>query len=249
MKTSKNLFFDSARKSKKSKRISDKVMVISLGGSLIVPDDINLKFLEKFKQVIKKHEKNYKFIIVCGGGNIARKYISALRDAGKSEFLQSMAGISITRVNARFMTYLFGKDANEGIPHDMIQVSNLLKKNNIVFCGALRYAEKQTSDSTAAKLANFFSAEFINLTNVSGLYTSNPLTHKDAKFIPNISWHDFYKRANKIRFKPGQHFVLDQDAAEIIKQYKIKTHILGKNLQNLDSLLSGKKFRGTIIEN
>ncbi len=224
-----------------------KVIVISLGGSLIIPDYIDLVFLEKFKKTIKKHYKNYKFIIVCGGGSIARRYISALKQAGKSEYLQSMAGISITRVNARFMSYLFGKDANEGIPHDMSQVKNLLEKNNIVFCGALRYAERQTSDSTAAKLANFFSAEFINLTNVSGLYTSNPLEHKDAKFIPNISWQDFYKRANKLKYKPGQHFVLDQDASKIIKEHKIKTYILGKNLKNLDNLLSGKSFRGTVI--
>lgn len=224
-----------------------KVIVISLGGSLIVPDSIDLKFLEKFRQVIKKHEASYKFVVVCGGGSVARKYIQALKEANKSEYLQSMAGISITRVNARFMSYLFGRDANEGIPHDMTQVKNLLKKNNIVFCGALRYADKETSDSTAAKLANFFGADFINLTNVQGLYTSNPITHKDAKFIPAISWNDFHKRANQIKFKPGQHFVLDQDAAGIIKEHKTKTYILGKNLSNLDNLLSGKKFTGTII--
>ncbi|MBU3913793.1 MAG: UMP kinase [Nanoarchaeota archaeon] len=223
------------------------VVVLSLGGSLIVPDDIDINFLENFRRVIRKHETRYKFVIVCGGGSVARKYISALRKFGKSEFLQSMAGISITRVNARFLTYLFGKDANEGIPHNMRQVANLLKKNDVVFCGALRYADKETSDSTAAKLAKFFSSDFINLTLVSGLYTQNPLQFKDAKFIPEIKWKDFRKRANKIKYKPGQHFVLDQDASEIIMNHKIKTYILGKNLKNLDNLLSGKKFKGTTI--
>ncbi len=224
-----------------------KAIVISLGGSLIVPDEIDLKFLERFKQVLTKHEKECKFVVVCGGGSVARKYIRALREAGKNEFLQSMAGISITRVNARFMTYLFDRDANEGIPHDMKQVENLLRKNDIVFCGALRYAPKQTSDSTAAKLANFFGADFVNLTVVSGLYTKNPLEHRDAKFIPKISWNDFFKRANKIKFKPGQHFVLDQDASAIIREHKIKTYILGKDLKEFDNFLSGKKFKGTII--
>lgn len=223
-----------------------KVVVMSLGGSLIVPDEIDTSFLEKFKQVIKKHS-SFKFVIVCGGGSIARKYIKALRDSGKSEYLQSMAGISITRVNARFLTYFFGKDASQGIPHDMLQVSNLLKKNNIVFCGALRYAKKETSDGTAAKLARFFGCEFINLTKVSGLHTKNPHEHKDAVFIPYISWLDFWNKANKIKYKPGQHFVLDQHAAEIILKHRIKTYIIGRNLKNLDNLLSGKKFKGTII--
>ena len=226
-----------------------KVIVLSLGGSLIIPDEIDLNFLENFKKVIKKHESNYNFVVVCGGGSAARKYISALKKSKKSEYLQSMAGISITRVNARFMTYLFGKDANEGIPHDMNQVKNLLRTNKVVFCGALRYAEKETSDSTAAKLARFFKTEFINLTVVPGLFTKNPLVFKDAKFIPEISWREFNKGTKKIKYKPGQHFVLDQDASEIIMNNKIKTYILGKNLKNLDNLLSGKKFRGTIIEN
>ena len=224
-----------------------KVIVLSLGGSLIIPDKVDIDFLEKFKKVINKHRAGYKFVVVTGGGSVARKYISALKLAGKSEYLQSMAGIGTTRMNARFLTYIFGKDANEGIPHDMKHVANLLKKNDVVFCGTLRYAEKETSDATSAKLARFFNTEFINLTLVPGLYTKNPLEHKDAKFIPKISWKDFYKITNKIKYKPGQHFVLDQHASEIIMKYKIKTYILGKNMKNLDNLLSGKKFNGTVI--
>ncbi|MFA5992536.1 MAG: UMP kinase [Candidatus Pacearchaeota archaeon] len=229
------------------KRDGKKVMVISLGGSLIVPDEVNIKLIQEFKRVLEKHRGNYKFVVVCGGGSIARKYIHALRDVGKSEFLQSMGGIAVTRMNARFLTYFFGRDANEGIPHDMEHVASLLRKNDIVFCGALRYAPDQTSDATSAKLANFFDTDFINLTLVSGLYTSNPLTHKDAKFIPSISWKDFYKKIMKLDFKPGQHFVLDQTAAKIILQNKVKTYILGKDMKNLDLLLSGKKFAGTVI--
>ena len=224
-----------------------KVLVISLGGSLIAPDDIDTSLLDKFKHVLKKHEANYKFVVVRGGGSIARKYIKALKQEGKSEYLQSMAGISVTRLNARFLTYWFGKDANEGIPHDMNQVKNLSKKHDIVFCGALRYAENETSDATSAKLANFFKTSFINLTNVSGLYTSNPLANKKAKFIPKISWKKFYERANSLSFKPGQHFVLDQKAAELIMKNKTTTYILGKGMNNLDNLLSNKKFKGTII--
>jgi len=226
-----------------------KRVVISLGGSLIIPDKINLAFLKKFKKIIDKHKNKFSFIIVTGGGSTARKYISALRQAGKSDFFQSMAGISATRMNARFLTYLFGKDANQGIPHNMKEVKNLSEKNNPVFCGALRYAPKETSDATSAKLARFFKCEFINLTLVSGLYTKNPFKNKDAKFISKISWKDFEKKATKRKFRPGQHFVLDQSASKIIRRYKIKTYILGKNLKNLDNLLSGKKFKGTVISN
>jgi len=225
-----------------------KVVVISLGGSLIVPKKIDHEFLENFKKIMRKNYRNYKFVVVCGGGTIARKYISALKKEGKSHKEISMAGIRATRMNAKFMIQFFGKEANDTLPKSMKEVKNNLSKNKIVFCGALRYAEKETSDGTAAKLANYLKTTFINLTNVKGLYTANPKTNKNAKFIPKTDWKSFEKRALKIKYKPGQHFVLDQHAATIIKRNKTKTYIIGENLSNLDKLLNKKNFAGTIIE-
>lgn len=231
-------------------KMSKKIIVISLGGSLIIPDKINTNLLEKFKKVLLKNKKKYRFIVVCGGGKTARDYINGMpymRNTKKKEFFQSLLGIVLTRLNARFMTYFFEEDANKGIPNDMEDVKNLLKKNMIVFCGALRYAKKETSDSTAAKLARFFNSDFINLTNVQGLYNKDPKKFRAAKFIPEISHINFYKIAKKIKYKLGQHFVLDQASAKIIKKYKITTFILGSDMKNLNNLLNKKHFVGTII--
>ena len=225
-----------------------KVIVLSLGGSLIVPDKVDIKFLKELKKIIKKNTKRYKFIIVCGGGSVARKYISALREAGINEVLQSMSGISATRMNARFMNYLFNNDPKKGIPHKIKQIKKYLRKKDVVFCGALEYKPRQTSDSTSAEIASHFNSDFINLTDVQGLHDKNPKKHKNARFIPEISWKDFYKLANKSKFKPGQHFVLDQTASKIIMNNKITTYILGKRLSQLDNLLNNKKFKGTIIK-
>jgi len=224
-----------------------RVIVLSLGGSLIIPENIDVKFLKKFKQVILKNTKKYKFIIVCGGGSIARKYISALREIHCDEEKQSYAGISATRMNARFMSYFFGFDSKEGIPHTTKTLEEYSKKQDIIFCGALEYKPHQTSDSTSAEIAKHFNTIFINLTNVQGLHDKNPKEHKDAKFIPEISWKDFDKMANKLSFKPGQHFVLDQTASSIIMKNKITTYILGADMKQLDNLLHNKKFKGTII--
>ena len=79
------------------------------------------------------------------------------------------------------------------------------------------------------------------------MYNKNPLEYKDAKFIPYISWKDFHSIVSKIDFKPGQHFVLDQNASKTILDSKIKTYIIGDDLRNLDKLLYGKSFRGTSI--
>lgn len=227
---------------------SKRVIVISLGGSLIVPGEIDFLFLENFKRVLRKHYKTYKFVVVCGGGAIARKYISALRKEHKPEMELALAGIRATRMNAIFMIQFFGKEANDKLPVNMEKVEANLHKNKVVFCGALRYAPESTSDGTAAKLANFLNADFINMTNIKGLYTSNPLTHKNAKFIPRQTWKGFEKRALAINFQAGQHFVLDQQAAILIRRHKIKTYIIGKELSNLGKILKGNKFVGTTIE-
>lgn len=226
------------------------VIVISLGGSQILNDGkVNISFLNKFKAVIKKHSRKYKFVIVCGGGSVARMYIDGLKKVGYGEKVQSYAGISVTRINARFMSYFFGNDPLKRIPFSMKDLKKLIKKQDIVFAGALEHKTNQTTDSTSVQIARELNAEFVNITNVDGLFSSNPKTNKNAKLIRNIPWKEFHKIAKKIPFKAGQHFVLDQKASKIIMQEKIKTYIVGNNLDNLDKILIGKKFTGTLIEN
>ena len=53
--------------------------------------------------------------------------------------------------------------------------------------------------------------------------------------------------AKKIKFEAGQHFVLDQFAANLIFKKKIKTVIISSDLTNLKKVLQDKKFIGTII--
>lgn len=224
------------------------VVVLSLGGSLIVPERIDPAWLDKFKSLILKLKNKYKFVIVCGGGFVAREYITLLEKEHKSRKEQSIAGIAVTRMNAKIMMQIFGEQANKELPMDMKQIKELLSKNDVVFCGALRYAPNQTSDSTAAKIANYLKTIFINITNVPGLYSDNPIKNKNAKFIPNISWKSFEKRALSIKYKPGQHFVLDQKASTIIRKNKIKTYIIGKDIKSLENLIKNRKFKGTIIE-
>jgi len=219
--------------------------VISLGGSRIVPNDVDDKFLVRFKRLLDSH-RDKKFVVVTGGGSTARKYIGALRKLGKGTKAQSMEGIAVTRLHAGFMARIFGREANEDLPLNMKKVKNLLRGNRVVFCGALRYKSKNTSDGTAAKLASYLKCSFINLTNVRGLYSSNPKGNNKAKFISKISWGKFDEMARKVKFSAGQHFVLDQSAAGVIRDEKIVTYIVG-SLKAIDNILKGKGFVGTKV--
>ena len=43
--------------------------VLSLGGSLIVPEAIDTEYLIQFKEFVLKHvDQGEKFVIICGGG-------------------------------------------------------------------------------------------------------------------------------------------------------------------------------------
>lgn len=224
-----------------------KIWVISLGGSVLLSEPHHRSFLLSLKKTLSSLYQHNAFVLVCGGGMIARQYISILREEKANNKKQSLAGIDATRTNARFVMRVFGKDANDKLPSNMKTVKNNLSKNNVVVCGALRYRPDQTSDSTAAELAAFLGAEFINITNVDGLYTADPKTHPKATYIPHISWEAFAEKAKKIEFKPGQHFVLDQKAARLIQKEKIPTYIIGPHPHNLKKLIQGSSFKGTTI--
>lgn len=219
--------------------------VMSLGGSVIVPNEVDINYLKKFNRIIRKYSENNKFVIVTGGGSTARKYIKPLEKVRLDEKTIGLIGIAATRLNANLVKSIMKVNTNPRTNKDII---NLLKKNNIVITGALNFLPETTTDGICAQIAHDIKADlFINITNIKGLYNKNPLTNKDAKFIPRISYKDFNRMVQRIKYKTGQHYILDQRASELIMRYKIKTIIIGSNVKNLENVLTKRKFVGTII--
>ncbi|MBN2420751.1 UMP kinase [Candidatus Woesearchaeota archaeon] len=222
-----------------------KTFVISVGGSAIVPDKIDVSFLKNLRKTVDKLKKNKKLVIVCGGGKTARDYIKAAKELGTSDSLACLAGIMTTKLNATLVS--LAVHGNIDMPDSLDDVKKELELKNVVVVGALGFQPNMTSDGDAAQIAEYLKAEmFINLTDVDGLFDKNPKIYDNAEFIPRISFEDFWEIASKIGFKAGQHFVLDQAGAEIIKKARMKTVIV-KGLANLENVILGKKFKGTVI--
>lgn len=217
-------------------------VVISLGGSVIVPDKVDHAYLKKFCTLIKR-QKNTRFVIVTGGGKIARDYISAVQKAGLDRRSQNLVGIMATRLNAMLVATFLGIK-NWYILHTVTRIVDRLKRQRIVVCGGV--LPGTTSDGTAVQIAVAAKADlFINITNVKGLFTKHPKL-KGAEFIPWISHDQLYERARKMGYRPGQHFVIDQKAAKVAYEHKVPMVIL-KGLANLEKCLKGKHFTGTIV--
>src|SRR5450756_1085747 len=84
-------------------------IVVSVGGSLIVPDDIDTDFLKRFKALIlEKVQRGLAFTIIAGGGKTSRRYQDAASAVTPlSQFDLDWIGIHATRLNAQLLRDIF----------------------------------------------------------------------------------------------------------------------------------------------
>jgi uridylate kinase len=223
-----------------------KIYVISLGGSLVVPNEINIKFLSLFKNIIeKKIKENKKFIIIVGGGKTARNYQNAAKALTKvsNEDLDWL-GIHATRINAHLLLTIFRKYAYFRIiknPKEKIS----FKEKILIAAG---WKPGFSTDYDAVLLAKTYGSDtIINLTNVDYVYDKDPNKFKSAKPFKEISWKDYLKLIEQ-KWIPGMSAPFDPIASKLAQKFKFKVIILnGRKLKNLENYLANKSFKGTII--
>ena len=90
-------------------------IIISLGGSLVAPGEIDVAFLRVFKKAILKNTTSQRFFIFVGGGKICRNYQHALLEFGADINERDVMGVDVSRLNARVVQQLFGEAAHSQI--------------------------------------------------------------------------------------------------------------------------------------
>lgn len=215
-----------------------------MGGSVLLSDDADSSFYKSLKKIVYSIQKNYKTYIVVGGGKTARFYIKLGRKLGFSEEELDRIGISITRVNAKFLADIF-KESNRVIPETILDASE--NGSQIVVMGGT--TPGHSTDMVGAELAEKINAsKLIIATNVDGVYDKDPKSFEDAVKFEEISIEDLIKMCGTKWESAGKNTVIDGPALEIIQRSKIKTLVLnGKNTDDLKKAVSGKSFRGTKI--
>lgn len=220
--------------------------VISLGGSLIVPREIDVRFLKSFKLLIEKHLKlGKRFFIITGGGKIARNYQRAANDIVKlTRDDLDWLGIHATRLNAHLLRTIFRKVAY----HRIIKNPNERFRTNKKIIIAAGYRPGCSTDYDAVLIAKTWNVKtVINLTNVDYVYDKNPKLFKDAKPLKTVSWKQLRSIIGN-KWDPGLNTPFDPVAAKLGEKIGLKVVITnGNNLKNLDRLLSGRYFKGTIV--
>src|SRR3989344_4259759 len=169
-----------------------KTIVLSLGGSLICPNGYDFDFLKKFKKLAENYiKKNYKFIIICGGGKLARNFQEIASKSSKlnNEELDWL-GIYATKINAHIVKSIFDNCAEEFVVSNPTKKLNF-KKNVLIAAGWL---PGWSTDYDAVLLAkNLGIKEIINMSNVDYVYYKDPKKYRDAKKIERINWKNYMK--------------------------------------------------------
>lgn len=223
-----------------------KTIILSLGGSLICPNDFDFNFLKKFKQVIEEYvKKRCKFVIICGGGRLARIFQQIASKSSKlSNDELDWLGIHATKINAHLVKSIFDNNAEGFIMSNPNQKINF-KKNILIAAGWLPGCSTDYDAVLVAK--NLDVKEIINMSNIDYVYDKDPKKYKDAKKIEKISWGDYSKMISQ-KWKAGMNVPFDPIAAKEAQKSGMKVTIIGSDLKNFENLLEGKKFKGTVMQ-
>lgn len=230
----------------------DKI-VISLGGSLIIPNGgIDILFLKKFNNFIREQlaeNKNRQFFIVVGGGATARHYRDAGRDVLERELIAEdldWLGIHATRLNAHLIRTIFRDIANPRIIKHYDIIKKTLSEPVVVASG---WIPGWSTDFCAVMLCEDYDVnKILNLSNVDMVYDKDPNKYKDAKPIEKISWADFRKLVGD-EWVPGMNTPFDPIASKKAEALGLKVIMVdGNNFENLKKYFRDEKFLGTVIE-
>ncbi len=212
---------------------------------MIVPGEVDIDFLLKFVKIVEKFiKKNYRFVIVCGGGSIARKYQVALRKSiGNNQKALDWIGIEATILNAALLKLLFRHHSEKFIVSN--PTTKIISSKKIIIASG--WKPGWSTDYDAVLLAKQFKADkVINMSNVDYVYDKDPRKNKSAKRIKNVCW-SHYRKIIGSKWKAGLNAPFDPVAAKEAEKLKLNVFIIGKNLKNFENLVNGKKFRGTFI--
>lgn len=225
------------------------VKVISLGGSLVMPDTVDADFIREFKSAIDGYlsdDHDRKLIIVVGGGKLARRYQDAYRKIvnGPLNDEADWIGITATYLNAQLLKAVFGDHCRDEVVKDPTAVSSFEGR---ILIGA-GWKPGFSTDNDAVILADRFGADtLINVTNIAKVFTADPDVDKTAKPIDKISWEGFRAIIGN-EWKPGANAPFDPVAAKLASEIGLKVISAdGSDIENLKAILNGRPFTGTTI--
>jgi len=221
----------------------DKV-VVSIGGSVLVPGENDSAYIAELAKVIRDISKEVQLVIVCGGGKTARYYIRNGSELNGTTYDLDLMGIDLTRVNAKLLMIALG--GIRDVPADPKIAASMSSPGNVIIMGGTEPGH--TTDAVAAMVAKEMKADrLINATSVDAVYSDDPRKVKDAERYTELT----IEQLRSIVYSDhgaGRSSVFDPLGIKILAESKIDLSVVdGRDLKELKNAILGKKIKGTLI--
>ncbi|KUK61615.1 MAG: Uridylate kinase [Methanoculleus marisnigri] len=223
-----------------------KKIVISLGGSVLVPS-LESNNISRYVSVLERIAGKCRIFIVVGGGGEARRYIQVARDLGAGEATADELGILVTRLNARLLVAGLGDAAYPRVAENYTEAKEFAETGRIVVMGGITPA--QTTDAVSAVLAESVGADLlINATSVNGIYSADPKKDTGAVRHEHLTPQELLDIITGSRMDAGANTVLDIVAGKVIERSGIPLLVLdGRDPENLYRAVVEGAYVGTIV--
>ena len=227
------------------------IKVLSVGGSIVVPQEPDLAFISQFLSLVKEYlskDIKRKLILVIGGGGPARLYQNAYKtivnDDTKNNNEADWIGIMATRLNAQLIKASLGDLCSDEV---VIDPSAAFTFSGRVLVAA-GWKPGFSTDTIATLLAERFEAKtLVNLSNIEKVYTDDPKLNPEAKPLDSISWEAFRAMVGD-EWTPGKNTPFDPIASKKAESLGLKVICAGgRNIDNTKAILEEKDFFGTTI--
>ncbi len=222
-------------------------IIVSLGGSVLIPDDRDNHFLTQVAELIRKLAKDCPLVVVCGGGKVSRYYIGIAKEMGASRDEQDQMGIDVTRLNAKLLQLAVGKDCSPEIPRSVDEAEAAASRWRIVVMGGTEPGH--TTDAVSAMIAERLKAErIVNATSVDAAYSADPKKHPEAKRYSSLTHQQLLDLVGEGHHSAGPSHVFDKLGAEVAMRSDMPIYIIdGRDLKELEAAVRGEKVKGTIV--
>lgn len=232
-------------------QLKDSSILLKIGGSLIFKKDgIKTKTVQKFAEFLASHPTVK--IVVIGGGILARWFIQAAREWGVSEAECDLLGIYQSRMNARLLISAikrYGRAVYPEPPQSIEEVGKALTTQHLVVMGGLQPGQSTTSvafeTTEYARIRNLWV-----LTDVNGIFDSDPRKNPSATKFDTISVPDLEKIVDAGSSQAGEYRIFDAVSLQILKRSDLRVRVLnGDKLNELDALIEDPSLAiGTSIQ-
>ena len=223
-----------------------KRIVLSLGGSVLVPD-LDAHRITPYASVLTEIAERHRLVVVVGGGGEARRYIGAAMSLGIDQGTADDLGILVTRLNATLLAGALGEAAYPRIATTYDEAAGYASCGKIVVMGGV--VPGQTTDAVAALLAERIRADLlVNATSVDSIYSADPKKDSRATRHDRLTPAQLQKILAGDRLEAGESTVFDMVAARVIERSRVPLAVLdGRDPAILRRAILEGKFQGTLV--